>query len=224
MKQTFGKSICIIAPHPDDEVLGLGGTIRRMSLLGIKVHLLIVSGHLPPLYSIDIFKNTQIECNLSSKLLGISSVKFLEIPATNISQQPVAELNRQIKEFLDKTKPTTVFIPFPDRHIDHKLIFEASMVCTRPVGAYYPKLVLSYETLSETDWNAPYIEPNFIPELFVDISDTFQYKLDAMKSYKSQLQNAPSRSLEAIEALARYRGSQNGFKYAEGFKVIRHLI
>lgn len=223
MKQIFGKSICIIAPHPDDEVLGLGGTIRKMSLSGIKVHLLIVSGHLPPLYSIDIFKNTQIECNLSSKILGISSVKFLKVPATNINQQPVADLNRQIKEFLDKTTPTTVFIPFPDRHIDHKLIFEASMVCTRPVGVNYPKLVLSYETLSETDWNAPYIEPIFVPELFVDISDTFQYKLDAMKSYKSQLENAPSRSLEAIEALARYRGSQNGFKYAEGFKVIRHL-
>jgi N-acetylglucosamine malate deacetylase 1 len=224
MKKTFGKSICIIAPHPDDEVLGLGGTIRRMYLSGIEVHLLIVSGHLPPLYSIEIFKNTRKECDQSSKILGISSVKFLKIPATNINQQPIADLNGQIKEFLDKIKPTTVFIPFPDRHIDHKLIFEASMVCTRPVGENYPKLVLSYETLSETDWNAPYIEPMFIPELFVDITDTFEYKLDAMKAYKSQLKNAPSRSLEAIEALARYRGSQNGFKYAEGFKVIRHLI
>ena len=224
MIKTFGKSICIIAPHPDDEVLGLGGAIRRMCLLGIEVHLLIVSGHLPPLYPIEIFKNTQNECNLSAKILGISSVKFLKISATRINQHPVADLNGQIKKFLDKTKPTTVFIPFPDRHIDHKLIFEASMVCTRPVGENYPKLVLSYETLSETDWNAPYIEPMFIPELFVDITDTFQYKLDAMKAYKSQLQNAPSRSLEAIEALARYRGSQNGFKYAEGFKVIRHLI
>jgi len=224
MKQAFGKSICIIAPHPDDEVLGLGGTIRRMSLSGIKVHLLVISGHLPPLYSIEIFKKTQIECNMSAKILGISSIKFLEIPATNISQKPVAELNAKINDFLDKAKPTTVFIPFPDRHIDHKLIFEASMVCTRPVGQHYPKLVLSYETLSETDWNAPYIEPFFIPEMYIDITDTFESKLEAMRSYKSQLQNAPSRSLEAIEALARYRGSQNGFKYAEGFKVIRHLI
>ena len=98
------------------------------------------------------------------------------------------------------------------------------MVCTRPVGLNHAKLVLSYETLSETDWNAPYLEPIFIPELFIDITETLQYKLNAMKSYKSQLQNAPSRSLEAIKALARYRGSQNGFKYAEGFKVIRHLI
>ena len=224
MINIFGKSVCIIAPHPDDEVLGLGGTIRRMFSLGIEVHLLVVSGHLPPLYSIDVFEKTKEECNLASQILGISSVSFLEIPATNINQLPVAELNKKIMDFLTNVKPTTVFIPFPDRHIDHKLIFEASMVCTRPVGKSYPRLVLSYETLSETDWNAPYIEPFFIPELFVDIKDTFQYKIDAMKSYKSQLENAPSRSIESIEALARYRGSQNGFKYAEGFKVIRHLI
>ena len=224
MINTFGKSICIVAPHPDDEVLGLAGTISRMSISGIEVHLLIVSGHLPPLYSIDTFNKTKMECNLAAKILGISSVEFLEIPATNINQLPVADLNKKIKNFLDKINPETVFIPFPDRHIDHKLIFEASMVCTRPVGNSYPKLVLSYETLSETDWNAPYIEPFFIPEFFVDISKTFHSKLDAMKLYKSQLENAPSRSLEAIEALARYRGSQNGFKYAESFKVIRHLI
>jgi len=224
MITTFGKSVCIIAPHPDDEVLGLGGTIRRMFSLGIQTHLLVVSGHLPPLYSRNIFEKTKEECNLASKILGISSVSFLEIPATNINQFPVAELNKKIIDFITKAKPTTVFIPFPDRHIDHKLIFEASMVCTRPVGNSYPRLVLSYETLSETDWNAPYIEPFFIPELFVDIKDTFQYKINAMKLYKSQLKNSPSRSIEAIEALASYRGSQNGFKYAEGFKVIRHLI
>lgn len=224
MKQTIGKSVCIIAPHPDDEVLGLGGTIRRMSQLGIEVHLLIVSGHLPPLYQIEIFKNIQKECDMSAKILGISSVTFLKIPATRINLIQIADLNGQIKKFLDKIKPKTVFIPFPDRHIDHKLIFEASMVCTRPIGLNYAKLVLSYETLSETDWNASYIEPVFIPELIIDVTNTIQYKLNAMQSYKSQLQNAPSRSLEAIKALARYRGSQNGFKYAEGFKVIRHLI
>jgi N-acetylglucosamine malate deacetylase 1 len=224
MIKTFGKSICVIAPHPDDEVLGLGGTLSRLSALGAQIHLLVVSGHLPPLYSMTAFKKTQIECNLASKILGISSVNFLEISTTNINQLPVAELNKSITTFLDKINPETVFMPFPDRHIDHRLIFEASMVCTRPVGKNYPNLLLSYETLSETSWNAPYIEPIFIPELFVDISQTINTKLDAMKSYKSQLKNSSSRSLDAIEALARYRGSQNGFKFAEGFKIIRHLI
>ena len=224
MNNFFGESVSIIAPHPDDEVLGLGGTISRMTDLGIKVDLLIVSGHLPPIYPIDVFNKTKKECSLASEILGISSVEFLEIPATNINFLPVAELNKKIKDFLDIKKPTIIFIPFPDRHVDHKLVFEASMVCSRPVGKNYPKLVLSYETLSETDWNAPYIEPVFIPELFVNISSNLKNKVKAMKAYKSQLENSPSRSLDAISALARYRGSQNGFEYAEGFKVIRQLI
>lgn len=224
MKKIFGESICVIAPHPDDEVLGLGGTIKRLCISGCKVHLLVVSGHLPPLYPMDVFKKTKLECNEAAETLGISNTKFLEIPATNINQLPVADLNEKIKDFIDEVNPSSVFLPFPDRHIDHKLIFEACMVCTRPTGDNYPNLVLSYETLSETDWNAPYIEPYFIPEFFVDISNTLKFKLKAMKSYKSQLRNAPSRSLESIEALAKYRGSQNGFKFAEGFKLIRHLI
>tara|TARA_B100000963_G_C22598611_1_gene659139 strand:+ start:77 stop:751 length:675 start_codon:yes stop_codon:yes gene_type:complete len=224
MKNIFGNSVSIIAPHPDDEVLGLGGTIKRLSMSGISINLLIVSGHLPPLYKKDFFEQTRSECKVASKILGIENIEFLEIPATKIGDVSIADLNNKIKIFLDKFASKTVFIPFPDRHIDHKLIFQASMVCTRPVGSNYPELILSYETLSETDWNAPYIEPNFIPDFFVNISNSISFKINAMKSYKSQIKNSQSRNIEAIEALSRYRGSQNGFKYAEGFKVIRHLI
>ena len=190
---------------------------------GISINLLIVSGHLPP-HKKEIFEQTRSECKASSKILGIKNIEFLEIPATKIGDISIADLTVKIKTFLDKFASQTVFIPFPDRHIDHKLIFQASMVCTRPVGLNYPKLILSYETLSETDWNAPYIEPNFIPDFFVNISDSISFKINAMKSYKSQIKNAQSRNIEAIEALSRYRGSQNGFKYTESFKVIRHLI
>ena len=97
------------------------------------------------------------------------------------------------------------------------------MVSTRPTGNFWPNLVLSYETLSETDWNAPYIEPVFIPEWFVDIEDFFENKIKALNCYKSQIHNNLSRNQDAVEALAKYRGSQNGFKYAEGFKLIRCL-
>ena len=88
----------------------------------------------------------------------------------------------------------------------------------------YPKYVLSYETLSETHWNATGIEPNFNPDFFINIDDTLKDKIKALKCYQSQIKNNPSRSIEAIEALARFRGSQNGCKYAEGFKLIRAII
>ena len=223
MKNIYGDTVCVIAPHPDDEVLGLGGTISKLTNEGIKVYLLVVSGHLPPLYNQENFEITKKECLISSKFLGMNDVEFAKIPATFINNEPVSKLNNIIHSFILKFRPSTVFIPFPDRHIDHRLIFESCMVSTRPTGNFWPNLVLSYETLSETDWNAPYIEPVFIPEWFVDIENFFENKIKALNCYKSQIHNNLSRNQDAVEALAKYRGSQNGFKYAEGFKLIRCL-
>ena len=223
MKDLYGSSICIIAPHPDDEVLGLGGSISKFSNNNIKVNLLVISGHLPPLYPQKSFDITKEECLKSAKILGLNDIQFAEIPATYIQNEPISKLNGIIQSFISKHAAKTVFIPFPDRHIDHKLIFESCMVCTRPTGKFWPKLVLSYETLSETDWNAPYIEPVFIPEWFIDIDEFLDDKLRALNCYKSQINNNYSRNEDAVKALARYRGSQNGYKYAEGFKLIRCL-
>ena len=223
MKNFYGDSVCVIAPHPDDEVLGLGGTISRFSKNNIKVNLLVISGHLPPLYPKKSFEITKQECLNAAMILGINDVEFAEIPATYIQNEPVSKLNSIIQSFILKHSAQTVFIPFPDRHIDHKLIFESCMVCTRPTGNFWPKLVLSYETLSETDWNAPYIEPFFIPEWFIDIDDHLVNKLKALNCYESQITDNSSRNEEAVKALAKYRGSQNGFQNAEGFKLIRCL-
>ena len=129
-----------------------------------------------------------------------------------------------IAGFITGNKSDVVFIPYPDRHIDHRVIFDASVVACRPVGDSFPKIVYSYETLSETHWNVPGIEPQFCPEVFVDISDFIERKIQALNAYKSQLINVDSRSVEACKSLARFRGSQNGCKYAEAFKVIRMII
>ena len=98
------------------------------------------------------------------------------------------------------------------------------MVNTRPNKKQFPKLLLCYETLSETFWNAPFIEPNFVPDFFVNIENTIKYKLEALNFYKSQIKNNQSRSLKSVKALAEFRGSQNGCKYAEGFKLIRAIV
>ena len=223
MKNLYGENICVVAPHPDDEVLGLGGSICKFVNYDIKVNLLVVSGHLPPLYPESSFETTKEECLKSAEILGLNEVKFAKIPATYINNEPISKLNNIIQSFILNHSPHTVFIPFPDRHIDHRLIFESCMVCTRPTGNFWPKLVLSYETLSETDWNAPYIEPVFIPEWFIDIDDFLEKKLNALRCYESQINNNYSRNEDAVKSLARYRGSQNGCKHAEGFKLIRSL-
>ena len=216
--------ITVIAPHPDDETIALGGTIARFSNYGCKIRVLVVSGHLPPLYPKESYERTVEEAKIAFKLLGVEKYQFGAIPATFVHQKPVAELNKLIAGFITGNKSDVVFIPYPDRHIDHRVIFDASVVACRPVGDSFPKIVYSYETLSETHWNVPGIEPQFCPEVFVDISDFIERKIQALNAYKSQLINVDSRSVEACKSLARFRGSQNGCKYAEAFKVIRMII
>ena len=221
---TKPKNIVVIAPHPDDEVLGVGGTISRFTDTNVEVSILIISGHLPPLYDQHTFERTKFEAKEAFKIMKVSNYKFLEIPATTVHRVPVSKLNNEINNFLKLNNPDWVFIPFPDRHIDHRTIFDASVVCCRPNNKNYPHSVFAYETLSETHWNVPGIEPAFTPDFFVDTSNYMTQKELALGSYKSQIKNNQSRSLEACRALAKFRGSQNGCDFAEAFKVVRIVI
>tara|TARA_B100000242_G_C43050578_1_gene490813 strand:- start:151 stop:822 length:672 start_codon:yes stop_codon:yes gene_type:complete len=218
------KNIVVISPHPDDETLGAGATIAKFTNLGSKVSILVVSGHLPPLYNAKDFKTTKSEAIEAFNILGVNDWKFLEIPATMVHVTPIAELNQKISNFIETKKPELVLIPFPDRHIDHRTIFDSCVVCCRPISIDSPKMVLAYETLSETHWNVPGIEANFVPEFYVDVSKSFDKKINALDKYKSQIKNNKSRSVEACKSLAHFRGSQNGCKLAEAFKVIRIVI
>jgi LmbE family N-acetylglucosaminyl deacetylase len=218
------KSLVVIAPHPDDETLGAGGTIARFAEAGVKVSVLIVSGHLPPLYPQEAFDTTRREADAALKILGAHDWEFLQIPATKVHEAPVAEVTGKINAFIKARAPEAVLIPFPDRHIDHRILFDYSVVACRPVHDKAPRIVLAYETLSETHWNVPGIEAAFVPELFIDVTDQIEKKKAALDAYASQVHTAPSRSIEACMALARFRGSQNGFTYAEAYKVVRITV
>ena len=215
------KKVLVIAPHPDDETLGVGGTIKKLSKSKIDVSILVVGGHLPPIYKMEDYKQTEKECKKASNILGAKKIFFLKKVATKFNEQPIADFNKSLLNIINKVDPELVFIPFPDRHIDHKVVFNSCMVCTRPNKKNRLKMVLAYETLSETHWNAGYIEPNFIPDVFIDISDDYKFKEKALKSYSSQIKNNNARNIEAIKGLATFRGSQNNTKYCEAFKLIR---
>ena len=220
------KRIMVISPHPDDETLGAGGAISKFIKQGHDLMVLTISGHLPPLYTREEYELTTDEALKAYKVMGVESFKFLEIPATMIGDEPVHSLNSKISSVLKEFEPTDVFCPFPDRHIDHRLIFDSVMVATRPVN-YGKKIqtLAAYETLSETHWNAPYIESNFTHNLIIDISQNFEQKIEALSCFKSQITKKDGpRSLEAVQALAKFRGSQNGCKFAEAFKVVRIVI
>ncbi len=219
------KRILIISPHPDDETLSVGGMISKFTSSGAEFFILTVSGHMPPLYSEKDYKTTIKEAEEAYKVLGVTNYEFLNIPATMVSNEPVHELNGKISSIISDFLPEIVLIPFPDRHIDHRVIFESSMVATRPVGdGKKIEIVASYETLSETHWNAPFIEPNFYPNWVVDITSDIETKIKALKCYKSQISDFPGpRSIEAVEALAKFRGTQSGFAFGEALNIIRQV-
>ena len=219
------KRILVVAPHPDDETLGVGGTIAKYSRMGHEVMVLIVSGHLPPLYNRKDYDKTVQESLKAFSILGVKSSSFLEIPATMINSISVNELNSKINKVVSEFHPHIVFCPYPDRHIDHRLVFDSTMVATRPIGVGRKiEIVAAYETLSETHWNAPHIEPNFTPNWVIDITEHVDVKLQALKCYKSQISDFPSpRSIEAAAALAKFRGTQAGFSFGEGMHIIRKI-
>ena len=217
------KQVLVIAPHPDDETLGVGGTMRRMAESGWSVTVLTVAAHMPPLYSEEVHQTTVRESRAAHKLLGVSESIYLDRPAVFLGDIPISEFNGLILDQVNRIAPDILLMPYYDRHIDHRQIFDACMVVARPVGVGRNiSLVAAYETISETHWNAPHVEPNFTPSFCVDISAQIDAKMEAMKCFESQLHPFPGpRSIEALRALALFRGSQAGYGYAEAFHVIR---
>ena len=218
-----GKKLLVIAPHPDDEILGCGGSIARFAALGGEVSILTVAAHMPPLYPEQVHEQTLNEAKKAHAVVGVKKSIFFKNPAVLLNEIKTPEFNGAIYNVVKNVEPDVVFIPYPDRHVDHRLIFDAAMVATRPVGIGRKiQLVAAYETLSETHWNAAHIEPNFTPTQVVDITNFVDKKIEAMACYESQVHPFPApRSLEAIKALALFRGSQAGFGYGEGFHILR---
>lgn len=219
------SNVLVIAPHPDDEVLGCGGTIRRYVQSGAQVTVAIVTRG-TPLFPDSQVQRVRAEAAAAAQRLGVQTLRFLDLPVTMLHLMPEHELNGVFFNLVRETQPDTLFVPFAgDRHEDHRQIFDAAMVASRPDGRRYRiSKICCYETVSETHWSAPGIEPVFHPTWYVDIRATLADKLDAMRCYASQLEEEiPARSLTAIEALARFRGSVAGLPAAEGFQVIREL-
>jgi LmbE family N-acetylglucosaminyl deacetylase len=216
--------VLVIAPHPDDEVLGLGGTIARYVDEGNEVHVLIVTRGDPSMFDPASVEQLGRESAEAHRVLGIHKTMFMDgFPAALLDTIPHARLNAALGEVIAEVDPQVVYVPFyGDLHLDHRLVFESAMVAIRPRQLGALRLVYAYETLSETNWNAAYVTPPFVPTDFVDVSPYLERKLEAMGAYQSQLKEFPhARSLESLRALARHRGATIGFEAAEAFMLIR---
>lgn len=219
------RTALVLAPHPDDEVLGCGGTMARLAGAGAAVHVGIVTRADPPAFPADTVAIGRREAAAAHRLLGVGQTHYLDQPAVGLDLVPGAALNRAIGVLVDAVEPDTLFIPFlGDVHVDHQRIFQAAMVAVRPRRRTIPVRVLAYETLSETNWYAPGITPAFVPDTYVDISDTIEAKLSAFACFASQIRSFPDeRSATAIRALAVVRGATVFRKAAEAFMMVRQI-
>jgi len=217
--------VLVIAPHPDDEVLGCGGTIGKHVSAGDDVYLCIVTKAYSPEWSEHVIKEKKEEVLRVSEILGIEKIYFLDLPTVKLDTIPQKELNEAITQLVNEVQPEVIYIPHKgDVNKDHQIVFDTVMIAIRPRPNSVLQKVLAYETLSETEWGFPSAESVFIPNVYVDISETLELKLRAMSQYKSELREFPHpRSLEAISALAQLRGSTVGVKAAEAFMLVREI-
>ncbi|MDQ3365093.1 MAG: PIG-L family deacetylase [Myxococcota bacterium] len=225
-----GRRVLVLAPHADDETLGVGGTLARHVADGDEVHVAVVTGHGDdphPLWPRETWDKIRDEARRAMQVLGISHLHFREVPAALVADQPTHRLNKVVGELVAAIQPEILYVPFLyDLHKDHREIFHAASVAWRTSGEVGRgiKAVYCYEVQSETHWNAPYLEAGFLPNVWVDISAHLETKMRALRCYESQLRPAPdSRSVEAVRALAVWRGSQQNLAAAEAFVLIRML-
>ncbi len=218
--------VLMIAPHADDEILGAGGTIAKFVAEGHEVFVCVVTTGQVAMFPEDTLAQLRNEALDAHQFLGVKKTIFLDFPAVMLSEVPQHRINSRILEVIDEVKPNISFIPHNgDIHLDHSLVSQASMVGLRPIRNHKVLEIYAYETLSETEWNIPQSNNAFLPNTWVDISEYLDKKLVAMNIYLTQLKQFPHpRSLEAIKALARVRGSTVGVNAAESFSLVRRII
>ena len=214
----------VISPHPDDEVLGAGGTLfKRKNLKENLLYWIIVTRLKPSSAKKKILKRNN-EIKKISKLFGFKKVFQLNFNTTELDNSSKKKLIQNFSDIFNKIKPNELFVPhFSDVHSDHKIVSEVISSSTKNFRFPYIRKILAYEVLSETDYNLNR-KKIFFPNYYEDITKFLTKKKNAMKIYKSEIKKFPfPRSIKTIDALARLRGSQIGKNAAESFEILREI-
>lgn len=216
--------VLVFAPHRDDEILGCGGTLLKRKAAGDYIAVCLVTareGETLPAST----QRIHDEMKRCHAFIGVDEYIGFPFGANRLELFTRLEFNKAFEEAVKRVQPDEVYLPFwGDMQKDHQITVDGAMVALRFKNAYAPKRIYAYETLSETGLNVPSMNNTFIPNVYEDISDHLEGKLKAMSFYQSQLHPFPDlRSLETIEALAKFRGAMANVRAAEAFMLIREL-
>jgi LmbE family N-acetylglucosaminyl deacetylase len=227
----MSKVVCVIAAHPDDEVLGCGGAMARYVSAGYVVHVLILAEGIVGRFVAQERQILTREIELLSlqakkahEVLGSHSLEMLSFPDNRLDSVDLLDIVKVIENFLERHQPAFVFTHHAgDVNIDHRIVSQAVTAACRPLK-HLRNLegVFLFEVPSSTEWQLPGMYPTFAPNFFINIEGHLQQKLDSLACYASEMRPFPhSRSYEAIEALAKWRGACAGFAAAEAFMIGR---
>jgi LmbE family N-acetylglucosaminyl deacetylase len=220
-------NVLVIAAHPDDEVLGCGGTIARLSKEGHTVSVAILGEGVTSRYVGREEVETELRvlrdnCQKASDMLGVTNLQTFNLPDNKFDTIPLLNIIKIIERIIENLKPECVYTHhYSDLNIDHAITYRATLTATRPIGSNPVKTVLAYEVPSSTEWTFRY---DFKPNVFVDISKTLPIKIAAMETYEGEICEFPHpRSSESLKAIAFRWGTVVGMNAVEAFELVREI-
>lgn len=224
---TQPTSICLfIAPHPDDETLGCGGTILKLKGMKLSIHWLIVT----TIEDVPAFSQERVavrakEIELVKEAYGFDSVHQCSLPSASLDILGKGKLVEAIGAAFREIKPDRVYVPYRnDVHSDHAAVFDAAVSAAKIFRSPFIKAIYAYETLSETEFGMRPDDPGFRPNLYEDISGYIDQKIHIMSLYEGEMGEFPfPRSEKCIRALATLRGSQSSCESAEAFMILKEI-
>ena len=217
--------VVVIAAHPDDELLGAGGTLARHVRDGDEVHAIIVADGASSRYPDELVSTLEKQARRAAEVIGFTSLQFLSLPDQRLDTVPLIELTQRLEGVLDEIEPGTVYTHFPeDVNADHRLVSRCAWTACRPYARPQLQKFAVFETPSSTEWAWPMPGTEFRPNQFVDVTDTLETKIAAMECYETELRDYPHpRSNRALRERAAYWGSHVGRLAAEPLLVLREV-
>ena len=230
----MGKKVLVIAAHPDDEVLGCGGTMARHAAEGDEVHVVIL---VEGVTSRDDKRDRSIRkadlsklgkaAHKANEILGTASLKLHDFPDNRLDTVSLLDITKVVEDYIETLQPSIIYTQHRgDLNIDHRRIHEAVVIACRPKPSnHFVRTLLSFEVASSTEWQTPGTAPIFAPTWYVDIDSTLELKIKALEAYGDEIFEWPNaRSIPAVTHLARWRGANIGVNAAEAFILGRRMI
>ena len=224
------NSILVIAAHPDDEILGCGGSLYKYAKKGFKIHVAFMAdGEKSRLEKKNennkIILYRQNAAKKALKTLGLRSLSFHNFPDNAMDTVPLIEIVRVIEDLINIYKPSIVFTHAKgDVNIDHQKTHQAVLTASRPQNNQSIKKILCFEIPSSSEWQFELSRDTFVPNYYIDITETLEKKIDSLKFYKKELRKWPHpRSIKGVSHLAHWRGATIGRDAAEAFMLARNI-